>query len=179
MTDRENELVSKLSVIVARECGIPPAIVKQLRIAAALHDVGKKKVPASIVGKPGKLDPAEFEVMKTHTTHGVEMLSSLQGDLGTLVRNVCLYHHEWHDGSGSYWGKRSDELPFYVSIVSICDVFCALTSERCYKHAWPPEDALAYVQGKSGTQFSPMLVDAFIWLMRHDPKVKSLFTKSR
>lgn len=176
MNVHEDKLVSGLSEIVAKECGICPAVARRIRVAAALHDIGKQKIPDSIIGKPSKLSRDEFELMKTHTIHGSEMLSSVQGKLGVMARTVCLYHHEWYDGSGSYWGKRSSELPFYVSIVSICDVFCALVSVRAYKSAWPPEEAIEYIFSKSGAQFSAELVEAFIRLVRHDESVKALFS---
>lgn len=176
MSIPENQLVARLAAHTAQSLGTPPATVKQIRIAAALHDIGKRKIPHSILLKPGPLTPGEFEIMKTHTTLGAEMITATDsGGLNDMVRTVCLYHHEWHDGTGSYWGKRSDELPFFVPIVSICDVFVALTAARCYKAAWPPDEALDYICGKSGTQFDPVLADAFVWLVLHDPKVKKLF----
>lgn len=172
----EDKLVSELSVIVAERCGIQPEIVRQIRIAAALHDVGKRQIPRSILLKPGPLTPDEFEIMKTHTTLGAEMLASLKGDLGTLTRQICLYHHEHWDGVGSCWDKYACDLPLAVPIVSIHDVYIALMSVRCYKEAaWHKEDALAYIQSRSGTQFSLMFVDVFVPLVHHDAMVKALF----
>ncbi|MDR0294495.1 MAG: HD domain-containing protein [Oscillospiraceae bacterium] len=170
----EDRAVSRLSEIVALECGVHPAAARQIRIAAALHDIGKQRIAASIINKPGKLDAREFEIMKTHTALGASMLKSIQGELGEKIRLTALYHHENWDGSG-YFGKYADELPVYVPIVSICDVAVALVSERPYKSAWPPREMIAYIQGKAGTQFNPALVRIFLSLIRHDNRVPAIF----
>jgi putative two-component system response regulator len=137
-----------------------------MRVTALLHDIGKLKIPQEIINKPGKLDAREFEIIKTHTTLGAEILSGIQGGLGVMVRAVCLYHHEWHNGGG-YWGLCAGELPAYIPIVSICDVYFALTNERPYKQAWSVQAALDYIQNQAGAQFSYELVEVFIPLI-HD-----------
>lgn len=172
----ENKAVAKLTEITVLECGVHSTVAKRLRSAAALHDIGKQKIPDSILNKPGKLNAREFEVMKTHTVLGAKVLSSIQGELGFVARTVCQYHHEWYNGSG-YWNKRTDELPTYVPIVSICDVFVALLSKRPYKHAWPPNEALDYIQNQAGTQFSPTLVRVFLSLIRNDSRIPAIFTE--
>lgn len=169
----EDKAVARLAEIVALECGLHPTVTERLRAAAALHDIGKQRIPESILDKPGKLDEREFKVMKTHTVLGAEMLLSIQDELGGMARTICLYHHEWYDGS-AYLGRRTDELPAYVSIVSICDVLVALLSERPYKHTWPPSEALGYIQNQAGTQFSPSLVKIFISLVRNDSRVLAI-----
>ena len=135
-----------------------------------MHDVGKQKIPGSILNKPGKLTAQEFEIIKTHTFLGEETLRNIKGDLGEMARTCCLYHHEWFDGGG-YWGKRIDSLPFYVQFVAISDVFIALVSKRAYKHAWHPDEAMDYIQNKAGTQFSPELVSVFLSLVQSDSRV--------
>jgi putative two-component system response regulator len=111
--------------------------------------------------------------MKTHTTLGAAMLISIRGQLGVMARNVCLWHHEHHDGGG-YWGKLAGELPSYIPIVSICDVYVALISAREYKQAWPQEAALEYIQNQSGTRFAPALADTFLSLVRGDARVSAI-----
>jgi len=170
----ENKAVAQLVEIIALKRGLSPATAKKIRTAAALHDIGKQKVPESILNKPGKLTPQEFEIIKTHTTLGAKMLGSFQGELGEMARVTALYHHEWHNGCG-YWGKFADSLPFYVSIIAIADVFTALMCERPYKKAWPPEDVMEYIQNQSGTQFNPALVESFLLLVREDDRVSALF----
>lgn len=170
----EERAAARLAELLALEYGIRSSAASQIRAAAALHDVGKMKIPASILNKPGKLDAREFEVMKTHTKIGAEILSSITGELGVMARAVCLYHHERYDGGG-YWGKRYDELPNYVHFTAMSDVFTALISSRPYKQPWPPTEALDYIQSQSGKQFSPALVSVFIPLVRSDSRVRALF----
>ena len=172
----ENKAVGRLSEILALECGYEPAKARQIRNAAVLHDVGKQKIPKSILQKPDKLNTEEFEIIKTHTKLGVELLSSIKGELGDYARIICLFHHEWYKPSeGGYWGVSAYYLPDYVSFVSISDVFISLINERAYKPAWPPEDALGYIQKQAGTQFCPELVSNFISLIREDSRVPAIF----
>lgn len=166
--------VGRLSEILALEHGASPVKAKQIRIAATLHDIGKRKISSSILDKPGKLTEAEFEIIKTHTLLGAEMLSSMQGELGEMARTCCEFHHEWYNGGG-YWGKRTDDLPFFVPYVAVSDVFTALVSARSYKEAWPPENAMDYIQKQAGTQFAPELVEVFLWLVQHDKRVSAVF----
>lgn len=170
----EDKLVGYLSEIVAKKCGMYPAVTSRLRVAAGLHDVGKIKIPDTIVNKPGKLTPKEFEVMKTHTVHGAKMLENVQGELGVMARTISMMHHEQWDGKG-YWNKYLCDLPAYVAIVSIADVFIALLSVRAYKSAWPPDEAIEYIRKKAGTKFSPSLVEIFVELVQHDKSIQALF----
>jgi HD-GYP domain-containing protein (c-di-GMP phosphodiesterase class II) len=112
--------------------------------------------------------------MKTHTKLGAAMLSSIQGVLGEMATLTALYHHEYWNGKG-YWGVPSFYLPDYVNITAISDVFTALLSARPYKAGWPPEDALAYIQNQSGTQFSDELVRIFIPLIWNDNRVPEIY----
>lgn len=160
----EDRTGALLAERLAAHLGFSATTAKQIRTAAILHDIGKHKIPASILHKPGKLDKHEFEIIKTHTTLGAEMLANVQGGLGVMIQNICRYHHEWHNGSG-YWGKSAAELPGYVQIVSIVDVYMALISERVYKKAWPHDAALDYIQMQAGAQFSRELTDAFILMI--------------
>jgi putative two-component system response regulator len=170
----ENMAVGRLSGLLASVYGASPDMARQIRAAAALHDVGKQKLPHALLYRPGKLEPHEFEIIKTHTVLGAEMLESVQGGLGEMARNCCLWHHEWHDGGG-YFGKRMGDLPFYLPFVAVADVFTALVSERVYKQAWPPKEAMDYLKRQSGTQFDPELVKVFLWLIENDRRVPDVF----
>ena len=172
----ENKAVGMLSEIMALERGYTPAKARMIRNAAALHDIGKQKIDGRILNKKGKLDPCEFEIMKTHTRLGAEMLAGVKGELGEAARLCSLMHHEWHDGRG-YWKIPASFLPEYLTFVSIADVFTALVAERPYKHAWPPEEALKYIQNQAGTQFCPELANDFVWLIGHDSRVPAIFAE--
>ncbi len=129
-----------------------------------MHDIGKQKIPEVLLNKPGPLTAAQFEVVKTHTKLGAEMLANIPGELGEAVRAVCLYHHEWHNGAG-YWGKAAGEVPAYVPIVAIADVFTALISARPYKKPWTRLAALRFIHQQAGTQFSRELAQDFVALI--------------
>jgi putative two-component system response regulator len=173
-TSNENKTVARLSELLALRMGAPPEKARQIRAAAALHDIGKQKIPESILNKPGKLTAREFGIIKNHTLLGAETLTAMQGELGAMAVKIALFHHEHWDGNG-YWGVPCCCLPDYVGITAICDVFTALMAARCYKDAWPPEEALAYIQKQSGTQFSGELTGAFITLIRNDERVSDIF----
>jgi len=172
----EDAAVARLAEIVALECGVHPATARQIRTAAALHDIGKQKIPGNLLNKSGKLTGREFEIVKSHTRLGAGMLASIQGNLGEMARTIALYHHERYDGKG-YWGIRTCELPCYVPVVAISVVFVALISKRPYKSAWPPEEALDYIQNQAGLQFNPVLVGTFISLVRSDNSISARFGK--
>jgi putative two-component system response regulator len=155
----------RLSELLALERGYSPAKARQIGTAAALHDIGKVRIDAGILNKPGKLTPDEFEVMKTHTKLGAEILSPMLGELGETARTICLYHHERWDATG-YWGVRAGDLPEYVGIVSVSDVYMAFRSVRPYKPAWPIKKALDYIQEQTGKHFSPELAEAFTRMIR-------------
>jgi putative two-component system response regulator len=173
----ENKAVGLLSEIIALEHGYTPEKARMIRNAAALHDIGKQKIDSGILNKKGKLNTNEFEIIKTHTWLGAKMLKSIQGELGEMARLCCFAHHEWYNGCG-YRNIPACSLPEYISFVAIADVFTALLSpERPYKIAWPPEDALDYIQNQAGTQFCPLLVKDFIFLIRNDKRVQSIFSE--
>jgi len=123
-------------------------------------------LPTALLGKCGKLNKHEREIMKLHTIYGFMLLESMPNEIGKFARTVSLFHHEWFDGQG-YWGVKASELPPYVGIVSISDVYVALRSARCYKSAWSEEATLAYIHNHAGTQFCPKLVEVFLSMERN------------
>lgn len=154
--------VGDLSASVAIEMGESPEWADQLRLAGRLHDIGKVSVPDAILLKPGPLTAAEFDVMKTHTTIGAEILSGSSSPLVQLASEVALCHHERWDGTGYPNGLHAEQIPLSGRIVSVADVYDALTSRRTYKHAWTALDAVIYIIGARGRQFEPHVVDAFV-----------------
>jgi len=168
----ENRAVGCLSELIALECGYDHSKARQIRNAAVLHDIGKQQIDKSILDKPGKLNSQEFEIIKTHTKLGVELMASFRGELSDVAKIIALFHHEWHNPAlGGYWNVSSYYLPDYVSFVSISDVYMSLISKRPYKDAWRRQDALDYIENQSGTQFCPELVKLFTSLIGHDSRV--------
>ena len=135
--------------------------------SAPLHDVGKINIPDSVLNKPGKLTPEEFEIMKTHTTAGKQILDKAIGSVedGSYLRearNMAAYHHERWDGKGYPEGLHGEEIPLSARIMSVADVFDALTSPRVYKPPFSFEKALDIIKEGRGTQFDPRCVDVFM-----------------
>jgi putative two-component system response regulator len=157
--------VGDLSAELAAELGESAEFVHRLRLAGRLHDIGKVAVPDSILLKPGPLTTEEFEVMKTHTTVGAEILSGSASPLLQLAAEVALNHHERWDGTGYPHGLSSESIPASGRIVTVADVYDALTSERVYKRAWTQVEAVRYVVAGKGAQFEPRIVDAFVQIM--------------
>lgn len=153
--------MSKFSVILARAVGVDAIETEMLLNASPMHDIGKIGIPDRILLKPGKLLPDEWEVMKTHTTIGAELLAGHDSPLMQMASVIALAHHEKWDGSGYPRGLAGEEIPLVGRIVALSDVFDALTSERPYKRAWSVEEARAYLQENAGRHFDPALVKRF------------------
>ncbi len=154
--------VGDVAAAVADELGEDAEWSGQLRLAARLHDIGKVAVPDAILLKPGPLTPDEFAVMRTHTTIGAEILSGSLSPLIQLAAEVALNHHERWDGTGYPAGLAGDDIPLSGRIVTVADVFDALTSARTYKRAWTTAEAVRYIVDGRGAQFEPRVVDAFV-----------------
>lgn len=139
--------------------------INMITSAAALHDVGKIVIPDAILLKPGRLTPEEFEVMKTHTTRGCEVIDMLadiqQGEYGKVSYEICRHHHERYDGKGYPDGLKGEEIPISAQIVSVADVYDALVNERCYKAAFTTEEAYRMISGGECGTFSPKLMHCF------------------
>ena len=151
--------VVELSVAVADEFGLGAQERRDTEFAALLHDVGKVRIPNELINKAGPLSPAERELMNTHTVEGERMLDRVGGllaDVGRIVRSC----HERYDGKGYPDGLAGEQIPLVARIVSCCDAFNAMTSDRSYREALPVSSALAELRANSGTQFDPAVVDA-------------------
>ena len=133
--------------------------------ASSLHDVGKIAIPDGILLKPGRLTAEEFEIMKTHTTKGSELLTNIKGiwdeDYAQVCYEICRHHHEKYDGRGYPDGLKGDEIPVAAQIVSIADVYDALVSSRVYKGAFTVDVAFQMINDGECGVFSPKLLDSF------------------
>jgi putative two-component system response regulator len=136
-----------------------------LRHASAMHDVGKIGIPDSVLLKPGKLDAGEWEIMRSHTTKGAEILAGSQSPLLQMAEAIARTHHERWDGSGYPNGLEGEEIPLAGRICAICDVYDALGSARPYKNPWTPQEVLEEIARGSGTHFDPAIVTAFLALI--------------
>ena len=144
---------------VADVLGVPDDERQELEFAAMLHDVGKIAIPKEILNKPAARTDSEFEVMKTHTIEGQFMLDRVGGLLGRVGEIVRSCHERW-DGTGYPDGLKGEEIPFAARIVFCCDAYNAMTSNRVYRTAMSPTEALAELSVNSGTQFEPRMVEA-------------------
>lgn len=140
--------------------------MRDMIVSAPLHDIGKIHIPDSVLNKPGKLTDEEFEIMKTHTTAGQELLIHAKTEVGesgylNTAVEMAAYHHEWWNGKGYPYGINGEEIPLCARIMAVADVFDALTSKRCYKSAMPLEKAYSIISEESGTHFDPLVADAF------------------
>lgn len=132
--------------------------------ASALHDIGKITLPDSILLKPARLTPGEYEQMKTHTTEGCKILEKFKQEESEFYRycyDICRHHHERYDGNGYPDGLAGEDIPIWAQIVSIVDVFDALISKRVYKSAYPTEEAVRMIHDGECGEFSPKLMDCF------------------
>ncbi|MBP5623978.1 MAG: HD domain-containing protein [Lachnospiraceae bacterium] len=146
---------------------LTPKYISDVVMSAPLHDVGKINIPDAVLNKPGKLDPDEYEIMKTHTTAGRSILekamSTVYGDNYLKeARNMAGYHHEKWNGKGYPDGLHGEVIPLSARIMAVADVFDALTSKRIYKPPFPLDKALSIISEGAGQDFDPKVVEVFM-----------------
>ena len=157
--------VGRLASLLAKENGCDEDLIFMIDIAARLHDIGKVGIPDGILLKPAKLNAAEREVMKTHSTIGAEVLANSNIAHMKTAEEIARFHHEWWDGTGYPNGLVGDEIPEAARMTALADVFDALTHKRPYKSAWPLDSALTEILSLRGRQFDPKLTDLFLGLV--------------
>lgn len=153
--------VGALAARMARQLGQGDRIVALVRQAAPLHDLGKIAIPDSILLKPGRLSPEEFEVVKTHAVLGARVLSESSSEVLGVAEQIARSHHERWDGRGYPDGLAGQDIPLVARLVGVADVFDVLVHERPYKEAWTVEAAAGEIRAAAGTQFDPQVVAAF------------------
>lgn len=153
--------MSHYSTAIARKMGQSDDFLECMLYASPMHDIGKIGIPDAILKKPGKLDDAEFAIMKQHTIIGAEILKDGTADFMKMAEAVTISHHEKWNGTGYPNGIKGTDIPVAGRIVAMADVFDALTSERPYKKSFPPGKAFAIIMEGKGTHFDPDVVDAF------------------
>ncbi len=156
--------VSQLSIRLGREIGLAEKENEEIEIACLFHDVGKIKMPDSILHKKGVLTPTEKREMMRHPEHGAEILSKAPS-LCKFIPAVR-HHHEWYNGTGYPDGLSGDKIPLHAAIISLADAFDAMTSDRPYRRALTTDEALDKIVEFSGRQFNPDLVKSFLNLTK-------------
>jgi putative nucleotidyltransferase with HDIG domain len=163
-TEGHTRRVAKLAVAIGERLGLPENRLRQLALGGLLHDVGKLSVPNEILNKPGRLTDEEFAEIRRHPGAGRELLSEL-GGFPARVLDLVESHHERLDGSGYPNGVPAGELDLTVRILTVADVYDALTADRVYREAWPAERALALLEDEIGSAFDPDCVSALAALV--------------
>lgn len=161
-TGQHVKRVAEYSKLLATKIGLDPKDVNKLFMASPMHDIGKVGIPDSILNKNGKLDSAEWEVMKTHAKIGYEILRTSKREILRSAAIVSYSHHERWDGSGYPLGLKGEDIHIFGRITAIADVFDALSSARVYKKSWALEDVLKLFNEEKGKHFDPNLIDVFM-----------------
>lgn len=153
--------VCAMMVGLAKQLGLDEAQTRSAGMAGLLHDLGKAMMPMEVLNKPGKLSPAEFNVIKTHPTEGYRQLLKVPS-LDPLVLDVCLHHHEKTDGSGYPKGLKGDQISLFAKMGAVCDVYDAITSNRPYKSGWDPAESLRKMAEWANGHFDGKVFQAFV-----------------
>jgi len=154
--------MSRYSALLAEKSGLAIDQVQNILYAAPMHDIGKIGIPDNILMKPGKLTNKEFELMKTHTNIGANILANSKAEILQLAEKISISHHEKWNGTGYPLGLSGSEIPIEGRIVGITDVFDALTTKRPYKRPYSVEVASDIIKKERNQHFDPELVDIFL-----------------
>jgi putative nucleotidyltransferase with HDIG domain len=153
--------VSALMIALGRQMGLEGDILKKLGLAGLLHDVGKVMIPDKILNKPGKLTPEEYEIVKTHSRHGWEILKS-DPNADEVVLDVCLHHHERLDGTGYPDKLNESNLSLHARMAAVCNVYDAMTSDCSYRKAFAPAEAIRRMTEAQQGHFDKAVFHAFV-----------------
>ena len=146
---------------IAMQAGLSEAEIEEIRLAGLVHDIGKMKVPDVVLNKPTLLTPEEYETVKSHAHWSAKIVEPLKV---TAIERIVRHHHESFDGQGYPDCLRGEQIPLGARIMTVADAFDAMVSDRPFRKARTEEEALAELQRCRGTQFDPLVVDAFLLL---------------
>ena len=151
--------VARFSLAICEELGMSRKEVRQVELAAILHDIGKIGTPESILQKPGRLTPEEMQIIREHPAKGAQILSNISElrDVITWIR----HHHEWYDGNGYPDGIAAYDIPLQARVIAVADSFDAMTSDRPYRKGMTADVAIGKMEECSGSQFDPQLLQVF------------------
>ena len=151
--------VALICELMAKKLRLNDDFIEAIRLAAPLHDLGKLGIPEKILNKKGKLTDDEWQIMKSHTRIGCELLKKSSVGVSKLASKLALYHHENWDGSGYPDGLTGNDIPIEARIMAVADVFDSLGSSRCYKSPWPIEQIKVFLNAEREKKFDPELID--------------------
>ena len=161
-TQGHSQAVSKLAAQIAMQMGLSEAEIEEIRLAGIVHDIGKIHVPESLLYKPAPLTAEEYEIMKSHAAWGAKILEPLKA---TAIEGIVRHHHEFFDGQGYPDKLKGEQIPLGARIIAVANAFHSMVSALPYRKARSTEEALAELRRCSGTQFDPLVVDAFLRLI--------------
>lgn len=168
--------MSNYSAIISEKMGLPAKAIESILYASPMHDIGKIGIPDKILLKAGKLNEYEWGIMKQHTVFGAKILDGADSSILQMACTIALNHHERWDGKGYPNGLKGTKIPLAAQIVSIADVFDALTSRRPYKQPYTVEKSIDIIKEMSGSAFDPEIVEAFLSSMDKIMAVKNAHT---
>ena len=157
--------VAVLSMGLAESLGCRPKEIRAIGVAGLLHDIGKIRIPLEVLTKPGKLNDEERAIMNQHPLDGARVIMQSDEDVG-MAATVAYEHHIMLNGGGYPALHYNRECTMASRLVHVCDVYDALSTTRPYREAWPSEKVLSYLEERTGTEFDPELVGAFIRTLR-------------
>jgi putative two-component system response regulator len=161
-TGNHTKRVSEYSGLLGELYGLTPDAVEMLKLASAMHDIGKVAIPDKILNKPSALNEEERKIMNYHTQWGYHIFSRSKRPILQAAAVVAAQHHERFDGTGYPKGTKGEQIHIFGRIVALADVFDALLTKRSYKEEWRINKALAYITEESGKHFDPRLVELFV-----------------
>lgn len=153
--------VCTLMIALGKQMGMERETLKTLGLAGLLHDIGKMLVPVELLNKPGRLTADEFTTIQTHAQRGWEILK-LCPDVGNIILDACLHHHERMDGSGYPQKLAGESISLFARMTAVCDVYDAMTTDSCYKKGMSPADAIRKMAELQHTHFDPEVFHAFV-----------------
>ena len=173
---RIHDITALLLSRTAMGAGLSEEEIEQIALASIMHDVGKIAIPDAILNKPGRLTPEEYEIMKTHTLRGAELLASIpqlrDNQAYAYAYDIARHHHERWDGRGYPDGLKGEEISIWAQVVSLADVYDALSCKRVYKQAFDRDTVIRMIcTGQCGA-FNPKLLDSFLAV---EPQLRCLY----
>jgi putative two-component system response regulator len=156
--------VAVYAILIAERYGLSRVMLREIKYGSWLHDCGKIGIPELILNGPGELSDEQYETMKQHSFWGADVAA--KANLSKMTRNIIHYHHECYDGTGYPCGLKGEEIPLEARIVSVADVFDALTSDRPYRQRFSREETITNISAMSGTALDPQFVEIFLDILR-------------